>query len=60
MKFVLILLIYGVGGTTPAPVPGRYETQDACEVAGKAFDKVPSGWEGGPTRLHICIPAPTS
>lgn len=58
MKFILILFIYGFGGSTPAVVHSPYETRDACEVAGKAFDKTPSGFEGGPVRQHVCIPAP--
>lgn len=58
MKFILVLFVYGLGGSTPAIVNSPYETRDACELAGKGYDKTPSTFEGGPVRQHVCIPAP--
>lgn len=58
MKTILVIFIYGFGGSTPAVIQTAYETREACEVAGKQFDFEPTLRQNGPGRSHVCIAAP--
>lgn len=56
MKWLLLLWIYAYG-PTGAATSAEFETKEACELAGQAFEQKLKALKGGASVYYVCAPS---